>query len=39
MADNHTKKVRSMNMSHIHSRNSKLEEIVRLPKESDKLPI
>ena len=29
MADNHTKEVRSMNMSHIRSTNSKPEEIVR----------
>lgn len=29
MADNHSKEVRSMNMSHIRSRNSKPEEIVR----------
>lgn len=29
MADNHTKEVRSMNMSHIRSKNSKPEEIVR----------
>lgn len=29
MADNHTKEVRSMNMSHIRSANSKPEEIVR----------
>lgn len=29
MADNHTKEIRSMNMSHIRSTNSKPEEIVR----------
>lgn len=29
MADNHTKEIRSMNMSHIRSINSKPEEIVR----------
>lgn len=29
MADNHTKEVRSMNMSHIRSENTKPEEIVR----------
>ena len=29
MADNHSKEVRSMNMSHIRSKNSKPEEIVR----------
>lgn len=29
MADNHSKEARSMNMSHIHSTNSKPEEIVR----------
>lgn len=29
MADNHTKEVRSMNMSHIRSKNTKPEEIVR----------
>ena len=29
MADNHSKEVRSKNMSHIRSTNSKLEEIVR----------
>ncbi len=29
MADNHSKEVRSMNMSHIRSTNSKPEEIVR----------
>lgn len=29
MADNHSKEVRSMNMSHIHSKNSKPEELVR----------
>ena len=29
MADNHSKEVRSMNMSHIRSNNSKPEEIVR----------
>ena len=29
MADNHTKEVQSKNMSHIHSTNSKPEEIVR----------
>lgn len=29
MADNHSKEVRSMNMSHIRSKNSKLEELVR----------
>ena len=29
MADNHSKEVRSMNMSHIRSTNSKTEEIVR----------
>lgn len=28
MADNHSKEVRSMNMSHIRSKNSKLEELV-----------
>ena len=29
MADNHTKEIRSMNMSHIRSKNTKPEEIVR----------
>lgn len=29
MADNHTKEVRSMNMSHIRNKNTKPEEIVR----------
>ena len=29
MADNHSKEVRSMNMSHIRSKNSKPEELVR----------
>ena len=29
MADNHSKEIRSMNMSHIRSKNSKPEEIVR----------
>ena len=29
MADNHSKEVRSMNMSHIRSRDTKPEEIVR----------
>lgn len=29
MADNHTKEIRSMNMSHIRSQNTKPEEIVR----------
>lgn len=29
MADNHTKEIRSMNMSHIRSENTKPEEIVR----------
>ena len=29
MADNHSKEVRSMNMSHIRSKNSKPEEVVR----------
>lgn len=29
MADNHTKEIRSMNMSHISSKNTKPEEIVR----------
>ena len=29
MADNHTKEIRSMNMSHIRSTNSKPEEIIR----------
>ena len=29
MADNHTKEIRSMNMSHIRSTDSKPEEVVR----------
>lgn len=29
MADNHSKEIRSMNMSHIRSTNSKPEEVVR----------
>lgn len=29
MADNHTKEIRSMNMSHIRSKNTKPEELVR----------
>ena len=29
MTDNHTKEIRSMNMSHIRSKNTKPEEIVR----------